>query len=501
MYPYRVRTWLDGDPGEPPPPPGIDTGRNAGWRHLDAFDVLAMPDPWEYPWFAAWDLAFHSVVWAHLDPAFAKYQLLVLLKEWFLHPNGALPAYEWSFDDVNPPVHALAAIRVFVHRRRDRPRLPRTRLPEAAPELHLVAQPRGPRRQQPLRRRVPRSGQPQPDRPIAPSPGDAAGAGRRHRVDGLLLIGDALARHHARRTRRRLRGHGRQVRRAVRHGLRRAPGLGCLRHRRWLLLRPDPRRNRQRTTDQGADTRRRDPRAPGRGLPIGIGARPAAPRPHRPTNWPSQGATRSPAWRINDSDGPRRLLVSVVTPRPTGPRPGQAVRRRRLPVTTRVARRSRSATRHPTNYRVFPAPSSTTNRRSHAPRCTAATRTGVAPSGSRSTTSSSARWSSTTNSSATNSRSSIRRARASSHTLREIAANLADRLIGIWLPGPDGRRPVYGGVEPFQTDPAWKDNLLFYEYFHGDNGAGLGAMHQTGWTALVADLIIDPPGTSRPIKP
>ena len=73
-----------------------------------------MPDPWEYPWFAAWDLAFHAIPWAHLDPAFAKYQLTVLLREWFLHPNGALPAYEWNFDDVNPPVHALAAIRVFV---------------------------------------------------------------------------------------------------------------------------------------------------------------------------------------------------------------------------------------------------------------------------------------------------------------------------------------------------------------------------------------------------
>ena len=82
------------------------SGRNADWRHVDAFDVLAMPDPWEYPWFAAWDLAFHASPWAHLDPAFAKYQLLVLLREWFLHPNGALPAYEWSFDDVNPPVHA-----------------------------------------------------------------------------------------------------------------------------------------------------------------------------------------------------------------------------------------------------------------------------------------------------------------------------------------------------------------------------------------------------------
>jgi hypothetical protein len=77
--------------------------------------------------------------------------------------------------------------------------------------------------------------------------------------------------------------------------------------------------------------------------------------------------------------------------------------------------------------------------------------------------------------------------------LRDIAGDLADRLVGIWLPGPDGRRPVYGGVELFQIDPAWKGNLLFYEYFHGDNGAGLGAMHQTGWTALDADLLLDPP--------
>ena len=114
MYAYDVGRWLDGDATQPPPPEGRHRGRNADWRHVDAFDVLAMPDPWEYPWFAAWDLAFHAVPWAHLDPAFAKYQLGVLLREWFLHPNGALPAYEWSFDDVNPPVHALAAIRVFV---------------------------------------------------------------------------------------------------------------------------------------------------------------------------------------------------------------------------------------------------------------------------------------------------------------------------------------------------------------------------------------------------
>lgn len=81
-------------------------------------------------------------------------------------------------------------------------------------------------------------------------------------------------------------------------------------------------------------------------------------------------------------------------------------------------------------------------------------------------------------------------------TLREIAGDLADRLVAIWLPNHEGRRPVHGGIELFQSDPAWKDNLLFYEYFHGDIGAGLGAAHQTGWTALVADLILDPPGSA-----
>jgi hypothetical protein len=108
-----VSRWLTGDPGHPAPPPQHRFLRNANWKTLDAYDVLSMPDPWEYPWFAAWDLAFHTVVFAHIDPEFAKYQLNVMLREWYMHPNGALPAYEWNFDDINPPVHAWAAIRVF----------------------------------------------------------------------------------------------------------------------------------------------------------------------------------------------------------------------------------------------------------------------------------------------------------------------------------------------------------------------------------------------------
>ena len=113
FYHYNVRTWLDGDPGFPPPPPSRKTERNNDWRHLDNADVFSMPDAWEYPWYASWDLAFHCITFAIMDPAFAKRQLILLCREWYMHPNGQLPAYEWAFGDVNPPVHAWSALRVF----------------------------------------------------------------------------------------------------------------------------------------------------------------------------------------------------------------------------------------------------------------------------------------------------------------------------------------------------------------------------------------------------
>ena len=113
LYYYDVTRWLDGDPAQPAPPASRRTGRNSRWRSFDAFDIMSMPDKWEYPWFAAWDLSFHCVALAHLDPAFAKYQLILLCREWFQHPGGALPAYEWDFGDVNPPVQAWAALEVF----------------------------------------------------------------------------------------------------------------------------------------------------------------------------------------------------------------------------------------------------------------------------------------------------------------------------------------------------------------------------------------------------
>ncbi|MEW6273183.1 MAG: glucosidase [Thermodesulfobacteriota bacterium] len=113
FFHYNVDRWLEGDPGEPPPPPERLNGRNATWRHLDAMDVLSMPDKWEYPWFAAWDLAFHCIALAIIDPEFAKTQLVLMGREWYQHPNGQTPAYEWAFGDVNPPVLAWAAWRVY----------------------------------------------------------------------------------------------------------------------------------------------------------------------------------------------------------------------------------------------------------------------------------------------------------------------------------------------------------------------------------------------------
>src|SRR6266480_4805653 len=113
FYDFNVRQWLEGDPRQPPPPESRKHGRNSNWGHFVAGDIMSMPDKWEYPWFAAWDLAFHCVTFSLIDPDFAKQQLLLLCEVRLQHPNGQLPAYEWAFGDVNPPVHAWAAMRVF----------------------------------------------------------------------------------------------------------------------------------------------------------------------------------------------------------------------------------------------------------------------------------------------------------------------------------------------------------------------------------------------------
>lgn len=113
FYYYNVERWLEGDPGRYSPPKERKKGRNASWKHMHNYDIISMPDKWEYPWYAVWDSAFHCIPIARIDPDFAKNQLTLFLNDWYLHPNGQIPAYEWNFSDVNPPVHAYAVSRVY----------------------------------------------------------------------------------------------------------------------------------------------------------------------------------------------------------------------------------------------------------------------------------------------------------------------------------------------------------------------------------------------------
>ena len=495
MYPYRVARWLDGDPGQPVPPPGHRTGRNSDWRHLDSFDILAMPDPWEYPWFAAWDLAFHTISWAYLDPAFAKYQLLVLLREWFLHPNGALPAYEWSFDDVNPPVHALAAIRVFViDGATDYEFL------ERVFQKLLLNFTWWLNREDPEGNNLFGGGFLGLDN-ISPLDRSHLPPGvRLDQADGtawmayysiaMLTLAATLAERDSVYDDMVVKFLEQMV--LIMDAL---EGSGCYDHEDGFfydLL----------TTPSGV-------REPVRVQTL-VGVIPALPaitlqtrNTERVQRLRKRFARRMEAsnrqildWRMRGSGDNRRALVSIVSPERLvrifatlfdedaflSPHGLRSISKRHatpyhVPGMSGATIEYEPAESHtamyggnsnwrgpvwfPINYLVIRALLQYDQFFGHE--------------------------------------FTIEYPSRSGHQvpLRDIAGDLADRLVSIWLPGPDGRRPVYGGVELLQSDPAWKDNLLFFEYFHGDNGAGLGAMHQTGWTALVADLLLDPPERVR----
>ena len=120
-YNIDIPKWLDGDEGQPKPPEQRKKGRNSHWHTLNNEDILSMPDKWEYPWYAAWDSAFHCVPISMIDAEFAKEQLILFLREWYMAPNGQIPAYEWAFGDVNPPVHAWASLKVYcIDKRKNR---------------------------------------------------------------------------------------------------------------------------------------------------------------------------------------------------------------------------------------------------------------------------------------------------------------------------------------------------------------------------------------------
>ena len=260
FYHYNVTRWLDGDPAEPPPPPERLTGRNAGWRHLDTADVVSMPDKWEYPWFAAWDLGFQCVALAHVDPEFAKEQLILLCREWYMHANGQLPGVRVVVRRRQPTGARVGGAARLRDRRRDRLPVPRARLPQAAHQLHLVGEPRGRRGQQHLRGRVPRPRQHRPVQPLdAASRRRPPRAVRRHRVDGDVLAQPPRDGAGPRHLRPHVRGCGDQVLRALRDDRDRHERAGSLGRRRGLLLRQLAPRRRHACADPGALDRRAHP--------------------------------------------------------------------------------------------------------------------------------------------------------------------------------------------------------------------------------------------------
>ena len=480
FYNYDVARWLDGDPAQPSPPVQRLRGRNARWRSFQAFDVMSMPDTWGYPWFAAWDLAFHCVALVHIDPSFAKYQLLLLCREWFQHPTGAVPAYEWDFSDVNPPVLAWAALEVFAIDGGRDVDFSQQDLRQAAGELHLVGQP-GRRRRVELVRYLFEGGFMGLDN-IGP-------LDRSHLpVRGILEQSDATGWMAAY-------ALSMATIAGILHGLRQRPALDLvqkfLEHYAAIADALDTSGvwderdgmfyDRIVLTDGSVvPVRVRSMVAMIPSLAAGVVNEEAIDqtlitdktfadylRRHRTRRHRGDGGGR------DTSRGARQAAApgGDSWPRSASTVVSHAFRSQRVPFTARAAVLVGGAQAAPVcpRRRVCACRNRLRARRvdhRHVRRELELAGSDVAPA-----------------------ELPRRDGSGTAVTLDAVAADLWQRLVSIFLVDRDGRRPCLGGVERMQTDPRWRNNVLFFEYFHGDNGAGLGASHQTGWTGLVADVI------------
>jgi Glycosyl hydrolase family 63 C-terminal domain len=500
FYHYVVRDWLKGDPGAPPPPSERMNGRNREWSHLYNADVISMPDKWEYPWYAAWDLAFHCVPLALVDSEFAKRQLLLMTREWYMHPNGQLPAYEWAFGDVNPPVHAWAAWRVYkIDKKRrgtgDRPFLARIFQKLLLNFTWWV------NRKDSEGRNVFQGGFLGLDNigvfdRSAPLPT----GGHIEQADGtgwmamyclnLLAIAMELASEDSayEDVASKFWEHFLYIANAINH-------LGSDGTGMWneedgffydVLHMPDdghvPLKVRSmvgliplfavetlepQICNQLEGFKRR--------LEWFVENRKDLTHNVACMNTPGEGERR--LLSIVDSEQLQRILKVMLDENeflsPYGIRAVSRIHREHPYVL------SANGNEYRVDYE--PGESSTGlfggNSNWRGPiwfpvnfllieslqkfhhylgddfkvEC---------PTGS-----------------------------GQMMTLWEVAAELSRRMTRIFLKGPDGRRPVHGTNRLYRDDPNWQDLVLFYEYFHGDNGSGVGASHQTGWTGVVAKLL------------
>jgi hypothetical protein len=500
FYHYVVRDWLKGDPGSPPPPWERLNGRNHEWSHLYNADVISMPDKWEYPWYAAWDLAFHCVPLALVDPDFAKQQLVLMTREWYMHPNGQLPAYEWAFGDVNPPVHAWAAWRVYKIDKKRRGKGDRAFLARIFQKL-LLNFTWWVNRKDSEGRNVFQGGFLGLDNigvfdRSAPLPT----GGHIEQADGtgwmamyclnLLAIAMELASEDPtyEDVASKFWEHFLYIANAINHlG---ADGTGMWDHEDGffydVLHMPDdghvPLKVRSMVgliplfaveTLEPAVCNRLDGFK--RRLEWFIENRQDLTHNVACMNTPGEGERR--LLSIVDSEQLRRILKVMLDENeflsPYGIRAVSRIHRDH-PYILRA---------NGSEYRVDyePGESSTGlfggNSNWRGPiwfpvnfllieslqkfhhylgdefkvEC---------PTGS-----------------------------GQMMTLWEVAAELSRRMTHIFLKAPDGRRPVHGTSALYHEDPAWQELVLFYEYFHGDDGRGVGASHQTGWTGVVAKLL------------
>jgi len=500
FYHFDVRAWLEGDPAGPTPPESRKKGRNQEWANLYNADVVSMPDKWEYPWYAAWDLAFHCIPLAQVDPDFAKEQLTLLLREWYMHPNGQLPAYEWAFGDVNPPVHAWAVWRVYKIEKRLRGAADRDFLESAFHKL-LLNFTWWVNRKDAEGMNIFQGGFLGLDNigvfdRSAPLPT----GGHLEQSDGtswmgmyclnMLAIALELAREnpayesvaskffehfvhiaHAMNDRG---GEGIELwdkEDGFYYDVLHCPGG----QRHYLKVRslvglipllavetleqdvvdalPSFKRRMQWFIDNHADVPN-----------------------HIETQQTLVPGTRRLLSLVNRTQLESVLRYMLDESEFLSPHGIRAISRfhKDNPYVMRV-----NGSEHRVDYE--PAESST----------------GLFGGNSN--------WRGPVwfpinflliealqkfhYFYGDNFKTELPTGSGQKASLWQAAAEISRRLTRIFLRSSDGKRPVYGGLDIFQNDPHWRDLIYFHEYFHGDNGAGIGASHQTGWTGLVAKLI------------
>jgi len=508
FYNYAVKDWLQGDPTMPVPPPGHQQGRNSDWWHLEAADIISMPDKWEYPWFAAWDLAFHCLPLAMVDAEFAKHQLDIMTREWYMHPNGQLPAYEWAFGDVNPPVHAWATWRVYKIERKQTGQGDRMFLERVFQKLLLNFTWWVNRKDADGNNvfqggflgldnigvfdrsaKLPTGGTLEQSDSTSwmamyclnmleialelarenPVYEDMATKFFEHFVyiaDAMNHIGDEATQlwdeddgffydvlHLP---------HGDRVRMKIRSMVGLIPLFAVMtldpelleqvpnfkERVEWFIdNRPNLKRNIACMETSGVEERR-------------MLALCYATMGHSEP----QDKLRRLLEKLLDeaeffSDYGIRSVSKYHAEHPyIFHADGQDYRVDYEPAESTSGlfggnSNWRGPIWFPVNYLIIESLQKFHHYLgdSYQVEC---------PTGS-------GRWVS----------------------LWQVASDLSQRLMGIFLQDETGHRPLYGGIEPFQNNPHWHDLIQFHEYFHGDNGAGLGASHQTGWTGLIAKLI------------